>query len=69
MLLGFLLDQIPDPNFAEFMILDQTDEAEKGLAKGAGKGERKAKGAIVGSDGHHKSKIGSKTSFPEAMQR
>ena len=69
MLLGFLLDQIPDPDFAGVMIPDQTDEAEKGLAKGAGKGERKAKAASDRSDGNPKSKIGSKTSYPEAMKR
>ena len=69
MLLGFLLDQIPDPNFAGLMIPDQTDEAEKGLAKGAGKGERKAKAASDRSDGNSKSKIGSKTSFPANLQR
>jgi hypothetical protein len=33
MLLGFLLDQIPDPNFAEVMEMDPNDEAEKGQAK------------------------------------
>lgn len=69
MLLGFLLDQIPDPNFAEFMILDQTDEAEKGLAKGAGKGKRKTKAPFDGSDVTPKFKIGSKTSYHEATQR
>jgi len=69
MLLGFLLDHIPDPNFAGPMISDQTDEAEKGQSKGAGKGERKAKAAFDGSDVTPKFKIGSKTSYPEAMQR
>jgi hypothetical protein len=34
MLLGFLLDQIPDPAFAEVMEVDPNDEAEKGQANG-----------------------------------
>jgi hypothetical protein len=33
MLLGVLLDQIPDPAFAGLMELDPNDEAEKGQAK------------------------------------
>jgi len=43
MLLGFLLDQIPDPNFAEGTIPDPNDEAEKGQAKGISKGTGKDK--------------------------
>jgi hypothetical protein len=30
MLLGFALDQIPDPNFAGVVEIDERDEAEKG---------------------------------------
>ena len=41
MLLGFLLDQIPDPNFVEGTIPDPNDEAEKGQAKGVSKGKGK----------------------------
>jgi len=41
MLLGFLLDQIPDPNFAEGTIPDPNDEAEKGQGKGVSKGKGK----------------------------
>jgi hypothetical protein len=34
MLLGFLLDQIPDPAFTGIMEVDPNDEAEKGQANG-----------------------------------
>jgi hypothetical protein len=40
MLLGFLLDQIPDPAFAEIMEVDPNDEAEKGQANGGSESER-----------------------------
>ena len=41
MLSGFLLDQIPDPNFAEVMEVDPNDEAEKGQGKRVSKGKGK----------------------------
>jgi hypothetical protein len=44
MLLGFLLDQIPDPDFAGIMEVDLNDEAEKGQAKKVSKGKGKGKG-------------------------
>jgi hypothetical protein len=77
MLLGFLLDQIPDPNFAGIMEVDPNDEAEKGQvkkvsrAKGKGKGEGEGKGKDKPdvSRKNSETKIGSKTSFPPGMQR
>lgn len=44
MLLGFLLDQIPDPAFAGLMELDPNDEAEKGQAKRVSSESGKSKG-------------------------
>jgi hypothetical protein len=50
MLLGFLLDHIPDPNFPGLMELDPTDEAEKGQAKRVSSDKGKGKAAFDGSD-------------------
>jgi hypothetical protein len=43
MLLGFLLDQIPDPDFAGIMEVDPNDEAEKGQAKKVSEAKGKGK--------------------------
>lgn len=73
MLLGFLLDQIPDPDFAGIMEVDPNDEAEKGEAKKVSKGKGKNKGNdgsdVTRKKSQTKAKVGSKTSFPDGMQR
>jgi len=65
MLLGFLLDQIPDPDFAGILEVDPNDEAEKGQAKRVSKDNGKTKAAFDGSDLTHEVNIGSKTSHPK----
>jgi hypothetical protein len=66
MLLGVLLDQIPDPAFAGLMELDPNDEAEKGQAKGVGNG--KAQAPFDGSDVIPKDQTGTETSVPNATR-
>jgi len=65
MLLGFLLDQIPDPNFAEVTEFDPNDEAEKGQAERVSRDDGKAKAAFDGSDVAPDVNIGSKTPHPK----
>ena len=50
MLLGFLLDQIPDPNFAEGTIPDPNDEAEKGQGKRVSRKGKDKDGSDVPKD-------------------
>jgi hypothetical protein len=40
MLLGFAIDQIPDPNFAILEDVDPQSRAEKGKGKGKGKSDK-----------------------------
>ena len=65
MLLGFLLDQIPDPNFAGILEVDPNDEAEKGQAERVSRDNGKAKATSDGSDITPDVNIGSTSSHPK----